>query len=84
MSVLKELLKDGVDLVASINLRRLAVKLSITLVCIIVLVTGCTFLNKTFGIKDDNFIEEAVEEMIEIKTGMEIDLTPFSEENNQQ
>lgn len=84
MSVLKELIKEGAQLVAEIKLRRFILKISIALVLIIVLVTSCKYLNKAFGMKDDNFLEEAVEDMIEVKTGIDIDLTPASEENKNQ
>ncbi len=43
-------------------------------------VGGCTLLNKKLGLKDDNPIEELTEEVIRARTGMDIDLTPESEE----
>ncbi len=50
------------------------------LIMVVVLCTlvfgGCSYLNKKFGLQDDNPIEEAIEDIIEHKTGIEIDLTP--------
>lgn len=37
---------------------------------------GCHYLNQKAGLPDDNVIEELIEELIESKTGLEIDLTP--------
>ncbi len=37
---------------------------------------GFSYLNETFGLEDDNPLEQAVEDIIERKTGIEIDLTP--------
>jgi len=45
------------------------------------LVCSCGGLNKRFHLQDDNFIEEAVEDVIENSTGFDLDLTPFSEES---
>jgi hypothetical protein len=36
--------------------------------------------NKVFDLKDDNEIEEFVEEIIEGKTGLDLDLSPSSPE----
>lgn len=44
------------------------------------LLTGCSEINKKVGLKDDNPIEEAVEEVIKEKTGVVVDFTPTSEE----
>lgn len=38
--------------------------------------TGCGPVNRYFGLKDDNVFEEAIEEAIEERTGVDIDLTP--------
>ncbi len=37
---------------------------------------GCSYLNKQFGLQDDNPIEEAIEDVIEHRTGIDVDLTP--------
>jgi hypothetical protein len=47
------------------------------------LLSGCSYINEKLGFKDDNFIEEASEKVIESKLGMppgSIDLTPASKE----
>lgn len=44
------------------------------------LVSGCSALNREFGLPDDNPIEETVEAEIESVTGLDIDLTPASPE----
>lgn len=42
--------------------------------------TSCSSINKMFGLKDDNVAEELIEQAIESKTGLNIDLTPSSPE----
>ena len=42
--------------------------------CLACIFTSCQ------SYKDDNFIEEYVEKVLEDKTGVDIDLTPMSEE----
>ena len=37
---------------------------------------GCSYINKWFFLPDDNPIEEAIEDIIEMKTGLKVDLTP--------
>lgn len=41
---------------------------------------SCTWLNKKLGLRDDNIIEEAVEEAIKEETGLDVDMTPDSPE----
>ena len=45
------------------------------------LVGGCSYVNKWCGLKDDNIVEEVTEKAIEMKTGLDIDLTPSTPEN---
>jgi len=45
------------------------------------LLLGCTEINKRIGLEDDNFAEEIIEVVIMSKTGLDIDLTPESEEH---
>jgi hypothetical protein len=45
-----------------------------------ILLTGCTYIYPKMGVKPDNVVEELVEEVIEAKTGLDIDLTPETEE----
>jgi len=44
------------------------------------LVGGCSYINKKLGLEDDHFLEELVEDKIEIETGLRIDLSPESVE----
>lgn len=41
---------------------------------------GCSVINKYFGLTDDNIAEEIVEQVIEQKTGLDLDLTPENKE----
>lgn len=41
---------------------------------------GCSYVNKKMGYTDDWIGEEFLEEVIEVKTGIDIDLTPTSPE----
>ncbi len=43
--------------------------------------TSCSSINRLLGLKDDNFAEEATEEVIKAKTGLTIDLTPQTPED---
>lgn len=61
-------------------MKRFLMRVVIFMVVVAALVSGCSYLNKKAGLKDDNFIEESAEKLIEYKTGLDIDLTPFSEE----
>ena len=40
------------------------------------MINGCSALNRSIGLEDDNHVEELIEEVIEAQTGIEIDLTP--------
>jgi hypothetical protein len=44
-------------------------------ICMLIFLTACSHY------KDDNIIEEIVEAMLEDKTGIDIDLTPNSQED---
>lgn len=46
----------------------------------LLLLTSCSYVNEYLGIEDDNLAEEIAEEVIEAKTGADIDLTPSSPE----
>jgi len=41
-------------------------------------VSGCSQVNKYFGLKDDNDVEQRIEEVIEEETGAKVDFTPES------
>lgn len=45
-----------------------------------VFLCSCGAINKKIGLEDDNPIEETVEEVIKIETGLNVDLTPDSPE----
>ncbi len=54
-----------------------------TLLIVIVvpfLTCSCSMLNQKLGLSDDNVIEEAVEAVIDVETGLNIDLTPQDKE----
>lgn len=44
------------------------------------LFSGCSYLNQKLGLKDDNIAEEVFEDVIEGRTGIDVDLTPSSSE----
>lgn len=43
-------------------------------------ICGCSYFNHMLGMEDDNIVEEVAEEVIELKAGINIDLTPDSPE----
>jgi len=49
-------------------------------ICLLFWLTSCSWVNMKMGLPDDNLIEEVAEEVIEAKTGIDIDLTPYSVE----
>lgn len=55
-------------------------KFTMILMCMTIMCFGCSHLNQFFGLEDDNMIEEAIEDVIKHHTGLDIDLTPDSEE----
>lgn len=44
------------------------------------LLPSCSSFNKEIGMKDDNPVEQAVEEMIKDETGIVVDFTPEPQE----
>lgn len=42
---------------------------------------SCSPINKEIGIQDDHPLEEFAEHIIQVETGLNIDLSPQSEEN---
>lgn len=55
----------------------------LVLVCMFGISFGsCQFFNRQFQLEDDNVIEEAIEALIEHKTGVSLDLTPESKEQD--
>ena len=57
------------------------IKISIYLVLIAAFIGSCSYINDRFGLGDDHFAEEALEDFIKHETGIEIDLTPESPED---
>lgn len=51
------------------------------LIGVALLLHSCSSLNKKAGLKDDNFVEELLEQAIEEKTGLDLDLTPETKES---
>lgn len=45
------------------------------------LMSGCRFNFKDYELKEDSLAEEILEEIIEHKTGLDVDLTPNSPED---
>lgn len=50
------------------------------LVVLSLVLTGCDMLNKKLGLEPDNILEETAEAVIEVKTGLHLDLTPSTPE----
>jgi hypothetical protein len=42
--------------------------------------TGCSYINKQMGLKDDNWMEEAGEAVLQAETGINLDFTPSTPE----
>lgn len=56
---------------------------ALVLICMLGISFGsCQFFNRQFNLEDDNVFEESIEDLIEHKTGFEIDLTPQSKEQD--
>jgi hypothetical protein len=58
----------------------LYIKIGIGCIILILMLGGCQYLNRKIGLEDDNVIEEFIEERIKEKTGLDLDLTPLSNE----
>lgn len=52
------------------------VKFALLFIGILLMAGACSQVNKMLGLKDDNVLEEIMEEIIEQKAGIDIDLTP--------
>ncbi len=44
------------------------------------MLVSCSTINQRLGLKDDNLVEEKIEYIIQLETGLNIDLTPDSKE----
>ena len=58
----------------------LYMKIGFGCILFILIFGGCHYINEKMGLKDDNELEEIVEEIINQKIGIDIDLTPASKE----
>lgn len=47
---------------------------------ILILIVGCSQINKELGLEDDNVYEEAMEDVIKGRTGQDVDLSPATPE----
>lgn len=63
------------------NYWELIVKYSLILFLVCFSFYGCSWINEKLGQKDDWFGEEFLEDIIEMETGLKLDLTPASPEN---
>ncbi len=54
------------------------------LIGVILLLTSCEEFNKKVGLRDNNPIELAVEEVIKEETGVEVNFTPDASQNPQE
>ena len=76
---IKDLMLEGLN---NMNWRRFFMNLLIVLIVIAACMGGCSYFNKTVGLKDDHVVEEAIEERIKQETGVDIDLTPLTPEGD--
>ena len=60
--------------------KRIAIKIFLIFTYMLLAQAGCSYLNRKFSLKDDNFIEELIEQQIENKTGLTVDLSNESPE----
>lgn len=51
---------------------------------ILILSGACSKINKIVGLKDDNPIEQSIEEVVKEETGIDLDLTPQEKENGKE
>ncbi len=71
-----QMMKEFLEAFKSISWRIWMKKLLLVAVVCVCVFGGCSYLNKKFGLDDDNPIEEAIEGVIENKTGIDVDLSP--------
>jgi hypothetical protein len=60
--------------------KNLNMKLPLIAIFLLLISCGCSYINEKMHLKDDNDIEEIVEELIHQKTGLDLDLTPSTKE----
>jgi hypothetical protein len=62
------------------KIRNNALLLFAIFVIILLMAGACSAINSLLNLSDDNHIEEMVETAIEVQTGVDVDLTPNTEE----
>lgn len=62
------------------SLKEIVTKITLALLVIMAVVGGCSVVNRKLGLQDDHAIEEAVEDHIKDRVGIDVDLTPGSRE----
>ena len=60
--------------------RKWIMRICMVLIFISAFFGGCSYFNWVTDMEDDNLIEEAVEDVLEHKTGLKFDFTPMSPE----
>lgn len=73
-----EVFKEIYDEMKKIKYIKTIKYILIFVIIIISYLNGCSYLNKKFGLQDDNIIEEYIEDIIESQTDLHIDLTLLS------
>jgi len=71
-----ELIKISIAQKFLIDHKDIMLKSCVVLISICCIFGGCSYFNKKLGLKNDHFVEEKVEKIIENETGLKIDLTP--------
>ncbi len=77
---LKDEFNNMFTMVYKMNFKGIVMKISIVILTSGCIFWGCGYFNQYFGLKDDNVIEEAIENKLKDTTGLDVDLTPDSPE----
>lgn len=72
----KSIGEDILAIIKEAEWRKIMIRIIIVLAICSAVMGGCSYFNRQFGLDDDNPLEQAVEDVIEHQTGIEIDLTP--------
>lgn len=56
-------------------------KVFMTCTTVGILTLGCSLIYERWDIQDDNLVEEFAEELIQARTGWDVDITPWSAED---
>lgn len=52
----------------------------LALIGVVLLLPSCSMINQKLGLADDNIGEEVVEDVVKGRTGVDVDLTPQTQE----